>query len=202
MSAWDEGRPIFLRLPQYGWQDNEAADWITAAYDAMLMELKGAIENFPVDFIDPDTCRVDALDWLAQLMGYTGEYWDTQWPESTKRELIRNAQQIVWRYKGTLYLMQYLIDLFEIEAQIKLQGQWEVGITAIGSAIGGPLMLYSFSVGNDSNPTYSRTSPEWRLLERLRRLYMPCWCAPATLNGNYVHYHRFRVGMSMVGDPI
>lgn len=202
MSAWDDGRPIFKRLPQYGWQDNEVADQITAAYDAVLMELKDAIANFPTNYMDPDLCRADALDWLAQLSGYTGEYWDTKWDEALKRQLIKDAQPVTWRYKGSLHLLNYLIDLFQLQVQVRVQGAWTVGLTAIGSAIGGPLLIYSLIVGDDSSPVYIRDSEEWRLIERLNRLYMPCWNSPATLNGNFVHYHRFRVGLSLVGDPI
>jgi phage tail P2-like protein len=202
MSAWDEQRPIFKRLPQYGWQDNEAADWITAAYDAVLIELQQAILNFPRDFIDPDTARSDALDWLAQLMGYTGDYWDTTWNDAIKRQLIKDAQPIVWRYKGSYYLLEYLFELFGLEVQIKLQGQWTIGVSKVGDAIGGPLMVYSLVIGDETNPGYIRASQEWRLIERLNRLYMPCWCAPVTTNGSYLHYHRWRVSMSMVGEPI
>ena len=204
MSAWDEGRPIFKGLPIYGWQDSEVVDQITSAYDQVLMESKEAIANFPQNYIDPDTCRSDALDWLAQLMGYTGEYWDAGWDEAVKRELIREAQKIVWYYKGTQYLLQWLLDLFGLSqyVQIKPLGAWQVGITPIGSAIGGPLLIYSLSVGNDSTPGYVKGSAQWRLVERLNRLYMPCWCGANTLNGSFLHYHRFRVGMSEVGEPI
>lgn len=203
MNAWDEGRPIFKRLPQYGWQDNEVADWITEAYDQILIELKTAIENFPRDYIDPDTALSANLDWLAQLMGYTGEYWDSSWDDTIKRQLIKDAQQIVWRYKGSYFLLAYLLEIFELQhVQIKLQGQWTIGVSKVGDAIGGPLMVYSLVIGNDSNPGYIRASQAWRLIERLNRLYMPCWCSPITLNGNFLHYHRWRVGMSMVGDPI
>jgi phage tail P2-like protein len=202
MSAWDEERPIFKRLPHYGWQDNEIADWITAAYDAVLIELKQAILNFPRDFIDPETCRSDALDWLAQLMGYTGDYWDTTWNDEIKRQLIKEAQTVVWRYKGSYYLLDYLFQIFGLNVQIKLQGQWTIGLSKVGDAIGGPLMLYSLVIGDNDTPRYVRASQEWRLIERLNRLYMPCWCAPVTLNGSYLHYHRWRVGMSIVGDPL
>lgn len=207
MSAWDEGRPVFNRLPRYGWIDIDpdappVADWITAAYDSVLIELQQAILNFPRDYIDPTTARPDALDWLAQLSGYTGEYWDATWPVAIKRQLITDAQAIVWRYKGTLYLLQYLLDLFSLSARPRLRGQWRIGVSKIGDPIGGGLLIYSIILGSATDPGYPRASDAWRLIERFNRLYMPAWCAPVTLNGNFLHYHRWRIGRSMVGDPI
>jgi phage tail P2-like protein len=202
MSAWDEGRPIFKRLPQYGWQDNEVVDQITSAYDLVLIEIQQAILNFPRDFIDPDTCRADALDWLGQLSGYTGEYWDSAWSEAVKRQLIKDAQPVVWRYKGSFYLLDYLFDSFSLSVRIRLRGQWRIGVSKVGDPIGGGLLVYSLVLGSATDPGYPRNSEQWRLIERLNRLYMPCWCSPVTLNGNFLHYHRWRIGRSMVGDPI
>lgn len=203
-NAWSEQRPVFRRLPIFGWQDADppVADWIVGAYDEVLIEIQQAILNFERDFIVPETARSDALDWLAQLMGYTGEYWDTQWSDTVKRRLIADAQTVVWRYKGTFYLLQYLIGVFELESRIKLRLQWRIGTSKIGDAIGGGLLVYALILGSNTTPGYVRDSSEWRLLERLNRLFMPCWCQPETLNGNYLHYHRWRVGRSAVGDPI
>lgn len=203
MSAWTEGRPIFLRLPQYGWQDQDppVSDWIIEPYDSILIELKEAILNFPRDFIDPDTCRSDALDWLAQLMGFTGDYWDTGWPDSIKRQLIKDAQ-FIWSYKGTQPLLEYLLALFALDAVISLPGAWRVGTTAIGNSIGGELLTYSILINSVGRKFYLRTSDEWKLIERLNRLFMPCWTSPTTLNSTFVHYDRFRVGLSAVGETI
>lgn len=201
MNAWDDKRPIFKRLPQYGWQDNPVADWVVDPCDRVLVELQQAILNFPRDFINPDTCRVDVLDWLAQLMGYTEEYWDTNWPVAIKRILIKNAQ-LIWSYKGTQAELEYLFSLFSLDVRIDVAGAWKVGVTAIGSPIGGELLSYSLLINSPGKAFYLRTSNEWRLIERLNRLFMPCWCSPASLNGAFVHYDRFRVGLSAVGEPI
>ena len=204
MSAWNqEQRPIFRRLPLYGWQDQDTpiSDWVTSGFDATLIEIQTAILNFDRDFIDPDTARADALDWLAQLMGFTGEYWDSTWKDSIKRQLIKDAQTI-WAYKGTLFLLQYLFNLFELDATIVIQGAWLAGVTRIGAPIGGDPLSYTILVNSAGRSFYLRTSDEWRLIERLNRLYMPCWCSPVTLNNSFVHYDRFRAGLSAVGEPI
>ncbi len=200
-NPWAEKRPIFKSLPEYGWQDNEVADWITSAYDVVLIEFKGKILDFEKDFIDPDTAREDALDWLAQLCGYQPTYWDAGWKPHIKRELIKN-HQLVWGYKGTPELLKYLFELFGLEADIRTVGAWQVGVTAIGSAIGGDLLSYSIVINSPGRAFYLRTSDEWRLIEKLNRLFMPCWCTSATLNGSFLHYNRWRVGLSQVGDLI
>lgn len=203
MSAWDEGRPIFKRLPQYGWQDQDPpiADWITDPYDRILIELQQAILNFPRDFIDPDTARSDALDWLAMLSGYWPTHWDTEWSDRIKREIIKN-HQFIWSYKGTQQELEYLFQLFGLDVTIEIQGAWRIGKTAIGNAIGGQLLSYSLLVNSTGKAFYLRTSVQWKLIERLNRLFMPCWCAPISLNGSFTHYDRFRVGLSAVGEPI
>jgi phage tail P2-like protein len=202
LSAWDENRPIFRRLPQYGWQDNEIADAITSAYDQILMELQQEILNFPTNFIDPDTARADALDWLAQLCGYTGEYWDASWTESVKRQLIKD-HQMVWANKGTQYLLEYLLNLFGLsDTKIRVRGAWRAGVNKPGDAIGGELLHYSVVIGSPTSVGYQRGGAEWRLIDRLRRLYMPAWCDSIPEGNRYLHYHRFRAGRSAAGDPL
>lgn len=202
MSAWDEGRPVFNRLPQYGWKDNPIADAITSAYDDVLMELQQALLNFDRDFIDPDTARADALDWLAQLCGFTEDYWDSTWPAPVKRQLIKD-HQMIWAYKGTQFLMEYLLALFGLtHARIRIRGAWRAGISKAGDAIGGDLLSYSIVIGSATAFGYQRASAEWRLVERLRRLYMPAWCDSIPGGNRYLHYHRWRAGRSAAGDPI
>ncbi|HEY9750356.1 MAG TPA: phage tail protein I [Allocoleopsis sp.] len=201
-SPWEEGRPIFRSLPIYGYQENEVVDWIVSAYDAVLVEIQQNIIHFPENFIDPQTCRVDALDWLAQLHGFTDEYWDAMWPENIKRQLLSDSATKIHPHKGTFYLLDYLLTLFNLKARVKIAGAWRIGVTPIGSPIGGQLLKYSIVVGGEDDPGYIRGSDEWRLLDRLNRLYMPCWCSPSHLGSSFIHYHRWRVGRSAVGDPI
>ena len=194
MPGWSTGRPIYHRLPaeSEAYQGNPLVDAITNPYDALLMAWKASIDNFDRDFLDPDTCRSDVLDWLAQLCGFTGEYWDPTWTDAQKRELIRKSHLFIWPYKGTQILLEWLLGLFEIQARIYLIGQFLVGVNVVGDQIGGELLRYWILLPLE----YRRTSETWALTERFNRLYMPCFAE------SRVCYERFYVGFSVVGDPI
>lgn len=193
-SAWEQGRPIYRRLPvdaeQY--QENDVCDWLTQPYDATLVAWKNILLNFEADFLDPATAREDALDWLAQLCGFTGEYWDPTWPVAAKRELISKSHLFIWPNKGTESLLRYLLAVFGINATIYRVGQFLVDINKVGDQIGGELLRYWILMPL----TYLSNSKEWQLAERLNRLYMPCFCDSAVV------YDRFYADFSRVGDPI
>jgi phage tail P2-like protein len=205
--SWQLNRPIYLRLPNESgaYQGNEIVDAITTPWDEQLVDIKNTLLNFNNDFINPDTARVDALDWLAQLSGFTGEYWDTNWTAAIKRELIKNSHTKIWSHKGTVMLLQYLLDLFGLDAVVYAENVWFIGITAIGSPVGGRTLYYAiklFIPGAENRQFYTRNSKEWKFIERLNRLYMPCWCGSIPTNGNFIHYEKFIIGVSAVGDPI
>lgn len=194
MPGWNTGRPIYHRLPEESeaYQGNAIVDAITTPYDAILMEWKGLLENFEQDFLNPDTCRADALDWLAQLCGFTGEYWDSGWSEAQKRELIRRSHTFIWANKGCQVLLEYLLQVFSINARIFMLGQFLADISKAGDAIGGDLLRYYILMPLD----YLRTSKEWELTERLNRLYMPCFA------DSKVVYSQFTADFSCAGDPV
>jgi phage tail P2-like protein len=48
--------------------------------------------------IDPDTCPIDLLPWLAWSLSI--ENWSNEWPEATKREAVKKATY-VQSIKGT-----------------------------------------------------------------------------------------------------
>lgn len=54
----------------------------------------------PVDRLwDPATCPAEILPWLA--WGLSVDTWDPDWPEATRREVVRQSVEI-HRRKGTL----------------------------------------------------------------------------------------------------
>ena len=206
-NSWQLNRPIYLRLPDESgaYQGNEIVDAITTPWDEQIVDIKNTLLNFNGDFINPETARVDTLDWLAQLSGFTGEYWDKNWDTSIKRELIKNSHTKIWTHKGTVILLQYLLDLFGLDAEVYAENVWFIGITAIDSPVGGRNLYYAiklFVPGEENRQFYTRNSKEWKLIERLNRLYMPCWCGSIPKNGSFIHYEKFIVGVSAVGDPI
>ena len=199
-------RPIFSRLPaqNYGYRTEETeelaqdpSNWLTTFPDEILCGLKTKFFNFYRDYLDCQTAKPEVLDWLAQLHGLTGEHWDPAWQETFKREMICHAIAI-WERKGTEELMDWLIqsygittcttpkDLWECENFIAGESRldWPIKGSALESFIRVPL-------GN-LNPK----SPEWRLLARWIRLYMPAWSI------SIICYCYFYANHSRAGDGV
>lgn len=205
--SWAVQRPIYKRLPgesQAYYKDPDPdfydpvtdppiADWLTQWPDAELIKAKGLMDDFYFDYLNPVTCREDALDWLAQFAGFTGEYWDTSWPTEAKRALIANAYTFIWENKGSRAVMEWMIALFDLNASVYTVGVFLAGISKAGDTLGGrPLEFYLLIPGI----TYLRTSAEWALLEKLRVLYSPVYCK------TQVCYDKFYAGFSVAGEPV
>jgi hypothetical protein len=204
--SWETGKPIYNRLPgaEEGYRiDEEApghnpeecppvARWLTTPWDELLIELRGRIDGFPADALDPLTADEANLDWLAQFAGFTGRYWSASWPVAVKRQLIANAYELVWPMKGTKALIEWLIALFELNGDIYLQGAFRVEENVIGDLIGGGTFQYWVRTPLE----YLRTSPQWRLLEQINQLY-----GPAAADSGVV-YDGFYCNFSVIGDPI
>lgn len=89
-------RPIYSRLPgeagsYYSEEGGTVAQWLTSGGDEELSTARDRIAGFYYDYLDPDTCRADSLDWLCQHVGLFGELWDFGWDEKIKRTMIKNA---------------------------------------------------------------------------------------------------------------
>ena len=194
MSAWSEGRPIYGRLPSDAekYNGNPAVDAICQPFDAILMQYKAAIDNFSRDFLDPDTARSDALDWLAQNCGFTGNYWDPLWGDAQKRLLIKNSHSFIWNNKGTTRLLIFLLSVFQINATIYSVGEFLADINAADDVLGGGQLQYFLLMPI----TYKTTSKEWRLVEQLNKNFMPVFCNSAIV------YESFFADLSACGDPI
>lgn len=91
------GRPVYGRLPgvegAYNNPDegDTPAKWLTAGADDLLSGTKYSLDNFYRTYLDPETCYPLNLDWIAQHLGFVGGLWNLEWPNTTKRLLLRNA---------------------------------------------------------------------------------------------------------------
>ncbi|RCJ20120.1 hypothetical protein A6S26_05210 [Nostoc sp. ATCC 43529] len=200
-SAWELGRPIYKRLPiaeekyQVSPDDPEldpVADWLTLPIDEYLMALKGAVDNFYADYLDPATAKTENLDWLGQLCGFTDEYWETSWTEAQKRSLITNAFTFIWESKGTRAVLEFLLETFVIVGKIYLLGEFLAGRNVAGDALGGEPLEYFLLLPL----SYLRTSYQWRLAVKFNRLYGPAYVKST------VCYSQFYAGFSVAGDPV
>ncbi len=197
-SAWEQGRPVYLRLPseEEGYVGNEVADALTLWLDLFLVDVKNATANFERDMVNPDTCRSDVLDWLAQHYGFTGEHWDATWSDLIKRQLIKYAISFIWPNKGRKILLEWLLALFSINALVLVPGTFIAGINYSGDLLGGVPLRYFIAMPLPSNKGYLRGSREWKLAAQFNRLYMPCYCF------SLLCYKKFTAGISLAGDPL
>ncbi len=200
-TTWYENRPIYHRLPiaegryQVHEDDTElepVADWLTAPLDANLLEVKAILGHFYRDYLDPLTTKAENLDWLAQLVGFTGEYWETNWTETQKRTLIKDSLTYIWENKGTRQVLEYLLGVFAIAGRIYQLGQFLAGRNVAGDTLGGENLEYFLLLPL----RYLRTSYEWRLANKTNRLYSPVFV------DSRVMYSQFYCGFSVAGDAV
>jgi hypothetical protein len=196
MSAWDEGRPIYRRLPEDSgqYQGNPIVDAITYPIDQILTQYKVTLENFETDFINPDTAKESNLDWLGQLSGFTGQYWDIGWTAAQKRKLIKNSHNFVWAKTGTKHLLLWLLnEVFELGATIYEINQFLLNSSLLDvQPLGGELLRYYILLPLK----YSTNSQQWRLAEKLNLLFSPIYVE------SDVVYDQFYLNVSGLGDPI
>lgn len=74
------------RLPEA-----DVSKYLISGVDEFLIDKKNSIDNFYRDFLDPDTCNPDLLNWLAQHIGLFGELWNELWDKDIKSTMIKNA---------------------------------------------------------------------------------------------------------------
>ena len=69
----------------------DVAKYLTSGVDEFLISKKNSVDNFYRDFLDPDTCNPQLLNWLAQHIGLFGELWNELWDKDLKATMIKNA---------------------------------------------------------------------------------------------------------------
>lgn len=199
-------RPIFSRLPHdnYGYRTDETeaasqdpSNWITGFYDELLCGLKYSLENFYRDYLDCHTAKPEHLDWLAQLHGFTGEYWEPAWPETFKREMLCHAHQ-TWQGKGTEELFAWLLATYGIATCTDPKKVWQCENFIAGESRldwpikGSPIEAFvRLPLG-----TYSPESYEWKLTALWVEQYMPIWAIVV------IGYCYFYSGYSRSGDGV
>ena len=195
MAGWSTNRPIYDRLPSDAerYNGNPIVDAITQPIDSILVSYRAALSNFERDFLNADTARSDALDWLAMNCGFTGKFWQADWTDAQKRLLIKNSHSFIWANKGTERLLIWLLSVFAIDATVLSTGDFLADINAADDdSVGGSQLEYFIVM----SIVYETTSKEWRLALRLNYLYMPIFC------DSDVVYDAFYADLSKTGDPI
>lgn len=171
--AWRDGRPVFNRLPGVngGYSDNEVADWLTRYWDELLTTLSLGVDDVPRQ-IDPLTCDVFWLDFLAIPTGWVGLYWDTTWPESAKRLLLAASLDFIWPRKGTREVLSFVLNALAIEHVIQEGESFLIGRNEVGDALGEVAWDYTIVL-----PTRYQNTPVEREARRIDSLFGPLWCS-------------------------
>lgn len=167
--VWRNSRPIRDRLPgTNGGYQNEVCEWFTAYWDDEVVALLDYLDNFDVN---PGTCEARFLDWLAAMFGFSGVYYNTTWPESTKRALLARAFDLIWPNKGSSMVLSYVITSFGIPVVITEGTAFILGTSEVGDSLGDIAWTYTIYL-----PTRYFRSPTEVLVRELDRLYSPAWC--------------------------
>ena len=177
---WATGRPLLNILPGINGQysSNEVADWVTKPWDNLFIDTKGKIENLP-NQLNPEVCDEEWLDYIAGFCGFTGEYWDKNWPVAAKRALLKESFNLIWPKKGSLGVLSYVLTAFDILHIIQEGNSFIIGVDEVGEPLG--LIAWDYDI---LLPTQYYGTPTADLTSRLDSLFGPCWCTKEIIYDN------------------
>jgi phage tail P2-like protein len=189
IDAWADKRPIFLGLPEYGYQDNEPTDWLTSWVDEECVAAYEAVRNL-YSLSDPHLCPIEHLDTLAWLVGLSGDYWDVSWSEQVKRDMINNAK---WLFDnvGTLAAVEKVLQIHGIPYRIWTSTSLYLPFTFPATFGKGELRyLVQLPI------SIVRDGKVWKEAERTIKNYSPAIVLARA------EYQGFILGFSRLGDSI
>lgn len=187
--AWFNKRPVFLGLPEYGYQDNEPTEWLTQWVDLECVNAYDKVQELYA-LGDAYLCPVEHLDTLAWCVGLADEYWDASWSESVKRGMIDKAQWL-FNHIGQLSAVEEVLNIHGIEYDI-WQGTALILSFTLPATIGRHEMRFIVQLPL----SVVRNGKVWKEAERTLRNY-----APAIVISR-VEYDAFYASFSCVGDAI
>lgn len=154
-----------------------------AFYTAVQEELdliQNKINQFIIDWINPNTATEENLDNYLRLQLNFGAFWRKDWDVSAKRWLCRNYRW-VWgsadRVEGcdrpnyTRAGIERLFQVFGLNARFKRVGDFVLGSSSVNmDALGGePLSLTI-----ECAATYQEYSREYQTLQMIRQTFISC----------------------------
>lgn len=190
--AWVDALPMTGNLPEV-YRENEVAQWLSTPWDKFLYGLKAKIDEIFLRQLDPETCDHEWLDYLAALSGFVGDYWDARWDEGIKRTLIKQGLGFLWVRRGTRGVLDFVLKLFlGNQFDIWTESEFRADVTPLDAELGEPEFRYFIRLPL----TFLRGGEEFRLAERINRLYGAFYC------DSEVIYDGFYADFSTVGDPV
>lgn len=199
--AWEKRIPVYGRLPSESeaYYGNITCEALTSGLDQLLCQFKDALESIEEDWIDPDTCRQDVLDWRAEKEGLViPGFWDFTWQPEIKRSLIKKASWLFLN-KGRAEVIEWLIALFKIEARVYILGAARFDVDTFDSNPFGGIGDLEYYVLiphlSEAGVFVSRESYNWRMIERILDNFSPIFTK------SQVVYREARFDISRFDEP-
>jgi len=167
--AWQNGRPVFNRLPDT-YKDNTVSDWVSTGADKELTLARLNLDDLNRQ-MNPLTCDARWLDYLSYLCGWTSDYWDRGWPENSKRLLLAGSYSVIWPKKGSKESLGYVLSSLTIPHVIRESGSFIIGESLVGDPLGAIAWEYDIIL-----PSVLFNSKEFRTTVKINRLFGPLWC--------------------------
>ena len=122
------------------------------ALEQRLAQVLGTVDDIPVPLRtlwNADTCPLALLPWLAWQLSI--DAWKSYWPESVKRERVRQALAIQ-RRKGTVESVRSVVESFGGSAHL---GRSRFGARILGArhTTGGEPQRHDRNSENTSHPS-------------------------------------------------
>ncbi|MBW4636351.1 MAG: hypothetical protein KME30_32080 [Iphinoe sp. HA4291-MV1] len=150
-------------------EQQEIVDALTSKIAELYALWDGYLDTYERDRLDPATCFESWLDTLAEWAGW-GDYWDSSWSVAIKRKLIKNSDYI-WANRGNREILPYLFGVFGLNARLEPDTGWMLGVATLPVSLGGDPFSYVIRL-----PTsYAVGTPEYTLVNRLVKNFLPCW---------------------------
>lgn len=185
-------RPTFNRLPVKGYQDNTVANALTQFYDEKLVAVGTQVQNFHT-LLDPATCPVSYLDYLAYLVGMVDPYYDSRWSVPIKREMIQSALTL-FRTRGTKACLTLALDIQSVPYKYYNSSNLVFSFVFTTDTKFGLDSQVVFVTLTDPQVN-TRTGNNWLEVARAVRNYTAI-AAPVQLT-----YDHFYLGYSALGEP-
>jgi hypothetical protein len=188
-TPWDKGRPVFLRLPRDGYQNNPDVEALLTQPDEFLTRTKTLLETL-YQRLDPLVCPVEWLDYLGWLNGWSAEYWDTLWTPEVKRALIVISNS-VWGGLGQQQILGLVLSTQGVEHRI-----WTAKSLQLPFTLPGTMDTPKGKLFIRVPLKYLRNGRLFKEAERTRTNFVPC------VISSKVTYEYFYLGFSALGEPL
>lgn len=192
-NAWLSKRPILNSLPGLlaAYSQNKAANITTAFWDELLVKVKGEIDDLPRQ-LNPLTCDAEYLPLLSFITGFTGSYSILAYTDAQKRILISRAYDLIWRYKGSEEVLDFILDTLDVPHLVWYSTYFLAGISTTDHYIG-TSNLFAYVLISIGVP---RNSVKWSNILLNVKLYTSAY------SNISVCYDAFYAGISATEEPV